>query len=208
MDLSSLLTAMPIGLLMFAALAVKFFRRKAGQQRAQADYPALAQRMGLAYKPSALPNQIGQLHGVLRGFRVTVDPDEQRKLIVRFRSEPRIDFRSYDGPRCPADMFYYSTGNREVDRFFPTRFVNDEIAERLDGADWVRLLQPFRTRYRDAVKELNITQHGVTCVLDFGNPPHIPADVVAELLPALIDWAELVEPTGYAPSAPAKLTED
>jgi hypothetical protein len=206
MDLS-FLTAMPIGLLMFAALAAKFFRRKAGQQRAQADYPALAQRLGLSYRSGGRPNQIGQLHGVLRGFRVAVDPDEQRKLIVRFRSEPRIDFRSYEGPRCPADMFYFSTGNRDVDRFFPTRFVSHELAERLDGVDWAQLLQPFRTRYRKVLKELNITQHGVTCALDFGNPPHIPADVVAELLPAMVDWAEAVESTDYAPAAPARLTE-
>lgn len=194
MDLS-FLTAMPIGLLMFAALAVKFFRRKARQQRAQTDYPALAQRLGLTYRSGARPNQIGQLHGVLRGFRVAVDPDEQRKLIVRFRSEPRIDFRTYDGPRCPVDMVYYSTGSRDVDRFFPTRFISPELAERLDSVDLAGLLQPFRTHYRDALKELNITQHGVTCVLDFGNPPHIPADAVVELLPALVDWAEVVEST-------------
>lgn len=191
----SFLKAVPIGLLMFAALAWKFFRRRAQQTRAQAEYPELAKRLGLSYRSPTAANQIGRLHGVLRGFAVVVDPDEQRKLIVRFRGEPRIDFRSYEGPVCPADMVYYSSGSREIDRFFPTRFASREIAERLEAADLARLLQPFRGLYRDAVKQLNITQHGVTCVLDFGNPPHIPAQAVLALLPALLDWAELFEPT-------------
>jgi hypothetical protein len=64
----------------------------------------------------------------------------------------------------------------------------------LDEADLPRLLQPFRQRYRHVAKQLNITEHGVTCVLDFGNPPHIPVAAVEELLPALIDWAEAIEP--------------
>lgn len=188
------LQALPIGLLMFAALAWGYFRRRSHQRDAQLNFPNLAQRLGLVFRPAKHPKQIGQLHGTLRGFAVAVDPDEQRKLIVRFRGEPKIDLRSYEGPRCPVGLDYYSSKSHSVDRFFQTRFASDELAERLNEADLDALLEPFRGRYRYAVKQLNITQHGVTCVLDFGNPPHIPAQAVEDLLPALLDWAELIEP--------------
>ncbi|HMA97560.1 MAG TPA: hypothetical protein VKP30_32975 [Polyangiaceae bacterium] len=193
MDLS-LFQALPIGLLMFASLAWGYFRRRSRQRDAQLAFPDLAQRLGLVFRPASDPRQIGQLHGTLRGYAVTVDPDEQRKLIVRFRGEPRIDLRSYEGPRCPVGLKYYSSPNRALNKFFPTRFASDEMAQRLDRAHLDPLLEPFQRRYRHAVKQLNITQHGVTCVLDFGNPPHIPALAVEELLPALLDWAELIEP--------------
>jgi hypothetical protein len=193
MDLS-LLKSLPIGLLMFVGLAWAFFRRRARQRQAQSDYPELAARLGLAYRVPSIPSQIGQLFGTLRGFPVTVDPDEQRKLIVRFHGEPKVDFRSYEGPRCPAGFSYYTSQKREVDEFFKTRYAGVEVARLLDAANLGPLVAPFRERYRHAVKQLNITQHGVTCVLDFGNPPHIPMEAVEALLPVLLDWANLIEP--------------
>jgi hypothetical protein len=197
MDLS-ILKALPIGLIMFVAMVWGFFRRRAGQRAAQADYPALAERLGLVYRVPAHPKQIGQLYGTMRGFSVLVDPDEQRKLIVRFRSEPKLDLRSYEGPRCPIGMEYYTSRDRGVDNYLKTRYASPDIALCLDEVDLSHLLEPFRQRYRHAVKQLNITEHGVTCVLDFGNPPHIPVTAVEELMPALLDWAEAIEPPGLA----------
>jgi len=199
----SFLHALPIGLLMFATLAWRFFRRRSHQRNAKTTYPSLAKRLGLGYRPPADAKLIGQLYGTLRGYSVVVDPDEQRKLIVRFRGEPRIDFRSYEGPRCPVGHTYYSSRNRAVDTFFTTRYASEEMVERLDAANLPALLEPFQKGYRAAVKQLNITSHGVTCVLDFGNPPHIPAEAVEDLLPALLDWAEAIEPPGSTPIAGA-----
>jgi len=193
MDLSAL-KALPLGLIMFGVMAWGVIRRRARQRTAQADYPNLAAKLGLAFRPPAHPKQIGQIYGTLRGFSVLVDPDDQRKLIVRFRAAPKLDLRSYDGPLCPKGMAYYSSGERAVDNYLKTRYASREMALRLDGTDMLQLLQPFRERYRHDVKQLNITEHGVTCVLDFGNPPHIPVAAVERLLPALIDWAEAVEP--------------
>lgn len=193
MDLSAL-KALPLGLIMFGAMAWGFFRRRAGLRAAQGDYPALAMRLGLAYRKPAHSKQIGQLHGTMRGFSVLVDPDEQRKLIVRFRGEPKLDLRSYEGPRCPIGMEYYTSRDRSVDNYLKTRYASPEMALRLNETPLAELLRPFRERYRHEVKQLNITEHGVTCVLDFGNPPHIPVTAVEELLPALVDWAEAIEP--------------
>ena len=199
MDLSAL-KALPFGLLIFVAMAWRFFRRRSGQKTARLEYPALASQLQLTYRPPRYPNHSGKLHGELRGFPTLVDPDEQRKLIVRFRGAPRIDFRSYEGPRCPADMTYYTSRSRAVNGFFKTRFVGEDVARRLDAADLEKLLEPFLSRHRGVIREFNITEHGATCVLDYGNPPHIPVDAVATLLPALVDWAELIEPV--TPRAP------
>jgi hypothetical protein len=182
------------GLIMFAALAFGFLRRKAGHRKAREDYPALAARLHLEYRPPSSPTQIGTLYGNLRGFVVLVDPDDQRKLIVRFRGEPEIDFRTYSGPRRPSRLEYYSSQNRSFDLFFKTRYVSPELAERLDDVDLPALIAPFQKHYARELKQLNITQHGVTCTLDFGTPPHIPAAAVEELLPALLDWAQAIEP--------------
>ncbi len=188
------LKALPFGLVLFAGMAWAFFRRRMRHQHAHHDYPALAERLGLQYKPPRVERRIGQLCGTWRGFSVLVDPDEQRKVIVRFHGEPAIDLRTYEGPRRPGHLDYYSFNDRDADRFFKTRFASPEMAERLDQADVASLMEPFAQRYRRELRQLNITQQGVTCVVDFGNPPHIPAQAVEELLSALVQWAELIEP--------------
>jgi hypothetical protein len=193
MDLS-VLKALPIGLLMFAGLGWSYFRRRAGHRQARDAYPDLAVRLGLAYRAPSSAHGIGQLHGTLRGFAVVVDPDDQRKLIVRFRGEPKIDFRNYENPVHPGKWLHFTSGRRAIDTFFVTRYADPSIAERLRAADLDSLIKPFTERYRYEVKQLNLTQHGVTCVLDFGNPPRIPPAAVEVLLPALLDWAEVIEP--------------
>jgi hypothetical protein len=193
MDLS-ILKALPIGLLMFAALAWGYFRRRRGHRQAREAYPDLALRLGLLYRAPRSGNGIGQLHGTLRGFSVVVDPDEQRKLIVRFRGEPKIDFRNYESAAHSGKWLHFTSGSRAVDAFFVTRYAEPAMIERLRAADLNTLVKPFTERYRYEVKQMNLTQHGVTCVLDFGNPPRIPPAAVEELLPALLDWAEVIEP--------------
>lgn len=194
MDLS-VLRSVPIGLVMFGVMAWGYIRRRARRNATRSGYPALAERLGLEHRRPTRINDVGQLHGVWRGYRICVDPDEQRKIIVRFAGEPLIDLRSYEVPRCPVGMKTFGARDRAVNAYFRTRYASDAIAERLNEADLVRLTLPFSRDYRHAVRDLNITQHGVTCTLDFGNPPHIPTQAILELLPALIDWAEVIEPS-------------
>lgn len=186
--------AVPFGLVMFAVMIWRYYRRKNGQLQALGDYPSLARQLGLEHVKAQHSRQIGQLRGVMRGFFVAVDPDEQRKIIVRFRGEPGIDLRNYDLPRPPAKLEYFTSRERAINSYFKTSYADPTVAARLHVANLTQLIEPFRLRYRHEVKELNLTAHGVTCVLDFGTPSHIPATVVTELLPALIALAELIEP--------------
>ena len=186
--------ALPLGLLMFLGMALAFIKRQRDHSSAQDAYPALAQRLGLAYRPSSHPGGIGRLSGRMAGYAVLVDPDEQRKLIVRFRGEPSIDFRTYEIPGRPPQLRSYSSGSARFDAFFKTRYASPELIQRLSKLDLDDLLTPFGGRYCRQIKQVNVTSDGVTCVLDFGHPAHIPAAAVEALLPALLRWAKVVEP--------------
>jgi len=200
----SLLKALPFGLLIFGYMAMKALRRRAGRDQARLDYPALAERLGLTHRAPRHPAEIGQLTGQLRGFSVVVDPDEERRLIVRFRGSPAVDLRSYSVGRRLSALPYFDHGDPRVNRFFSTRHASPAIAERLAPADLFALTRPFTDSFPGSVKQVNITEHGLTCSLDFGNPHHIPARAVELLLPVLLDWAELIE--GASPEQAASST--
>jgi len=51
------------------------------------------------------------------------------------------------------------------------------------------------------LRSLSVTEAGITCVLDFGNPPCIPADALRVLLPALSALADFVEELSLKRSA-------
>lgn len=188
--------SLPIGILMFAGLFLGVAWRRLRARKATRDMPALAEMLGLAYKPSSSGRGMGTLSGAYRGYRVYVDPEEQRRITVRFEHSPEVDLRSYDVPRAaPPGMRTYFSGDKKFDAFFKTRFVGEQVAARLDAAESPRqFLEPFRGAYSRELKQVNVTDHGVSCVLDFGNPPHLPAEAVAHLLPGMLQLAELIEP--------------
>jgi hypothetical protein len=170
-----------------------FLRRRAGNQQATKQYPALATRLGLTHRPSRYEKGVGTLSGEFRGFDVVVDPDEQRRIVVKFRGQPRIDLRSYDIPTPPPQgMGTLFSRDKQFDAFFKTRHVGSDEQARLEELPRPsELLAPFR--HVRELKQLSMTASGVSAVFDFGNPPHIPADVVEGLLPAMVELARLIE---------------
>jgi hypothetical protein len=188
--------ALPIGMLMFAGMFIALVLRRARARRAAHDFPVLAHQLGLELRPSPHRRSIGTLSGEFQGYRVFVDPDELRRITVRFEHEPGVDFRNYEQARgAPRAMRTFYSGDKRFDTFFKTRYADDAVAERLaEVPQPSRLLEPFRGRYYRELKQLNITSNGISCVLDFGNPPHIPADAVQLLLPAMVQLARIIEP--------------
>src|SRR5690606_9153412 len=97
--------ALPMGLLFFAGLVFGLVRRKTGHRLARKQYPELATRLGLTYRPSPYQSGVGTLSGEYRGFSVIVDPDEQRRIRLRFEGSPKVDLRNYEKEgRPPHDM--------------------------------------------------------------------------------------------------------
>src|SRR5690606_39370728 len=83
--------ALPLGMVFFAGLVFGVLRRKSGHRAAARGYPDLATRLGLTYKPSSYRSGVGSLVGTYQGFVVIVDPDEQRRIRVRFEGAPAVD---------------------------------------------------------------------------------------------------------------------
>ena len=188
--------ALPIGFLMFFGMIYAFIKRRTAHHLASRAYPELGQRLGLVFKASPYKKTIGTLSGARDGYRVFVDPDEQRKISVHFVGEPGVlllNYRQNQRPPSGAERLY--TGNREFDAFFKTRYATEEVAVRLKGQrDLGRLLVDFETTFRRELKQFNVSSSGISIVLDFGNPPYIPSSAVARLLPPLIELAKIIDP--------------
>jgi hypothetical protein len=201
-------SALPIGLIMFLSSALAFALRKAGHKKAIQTFPALAQELGLEFVAPRYEKAQGTLVGEIDGRRVHVDPDEQQRILIRYKpgantSPPAIDLRTYEHSlRAPFGLVTLYTNDRALDQFFRTRFASPELVEEL--ADDDRLAEhiaPFRGVYARNLRGLSVTAEGITCVLDFGRPQHIPAEAVRELLPACLALAQLVESSAAAASA-------
>ncbi len=188
--------ALPIGLLMFVGMFLAVVLRRVRFKRTAASFPALGSKLGLTFKQPASSRTIGSLQGSYRGYHVFIDPDEQRRITVRFSGEPRIDLRNYEhGNRPPKGMHTFFSGDKRFDSFFKTRHVDPELEEQLSQVkNLSELVLPFQGAYYRQLKQLNVTRHGVSCIFDFGNPPHIPPAAVEALLPAMVSLARVVEP--------------
>ena len=188
--------ALPIGMLMFVGMFLALVLRRVRFKRTAASFPALGTKLGLSFKRPTSSRGIGSLQGDYRGYPVFIDPDEQRRITVRFSREPRIDLRNYaHGNRPPKGMQTFFSGDKRFDGFFKTRYVDPDLEERLSRVKNLRaLIGPFQGPYYRQLKQLNVTPNGVSCILDFGNPPHIPPAAVEYLLPAMVSLARVVEP--------------
>jgi hypothetical protein len=203
--------ALPIGLLMFLGSALAFAMRKSGRRHAIKAFPALAGELGLSFVPPRYGQAQGTLVGEIDGRRVHVDPDEQQRILVRFKpgasSNPiAIDLRTYEHSlRAPFGMVTLYTNEREFDRFFRTRFASEALASRLaETQGLAESVAAFRGTFARNLRGLSVTGEGVTVTLDFGRPQHIPAEAVRELLPACLDLAELIETSASTSVEPSE----
>jgi hypothetical protein len=171
-------------------MVLTVLRRKKGHKDAKKEYPELGARLGLTHKPSPFERGVGTLSGDIDGYSVTVDPDEQRRIRVRFRGAPAVDFRSYEqSTRAPHGMGTVYTSDKSFDAYFKTRFAAEMERDRLEALrSPSELIEPLRA-VRE-LKELSITQTGINCVFDYGNPSYIPVTVVGALVPALVKLAQ------------------
>lgn len=192
--------ALPIGFLMFFGMAFAFVKRRASHHLASKAFPRLAEQLGLSYKPSPYRAGIGTLSGRLGGYRVFVDPDEQRKVSLHFEGTPALLLRSYDqNQRPPAELARLYSGERSFDAFFKTRYADEAVAHRIqEYKGWRPLIEALKTEFRRELAQFNVSETGITLVLDFGNPPHIPGGVVERLLEIAVQFASVIDPLSAA----------
>lgn len=188
--------ALPIGFLMFFGMAFAFVKRRATHKLASRAFPELAARLGLVYKPSPYRGGIGTLSGVLEGYRVFVDPDEQRKLSLHFEGARPVLLRSYSqNQRPPVELERLYSGDRSFDAFFKTRYADDQVAARIQQyKQWRPLIAALEGEFRRELTQFNVRDTGVTLVVNFGNPPHIPGGAVERLLEIMVCFARVIDP--------------
>lgn len=199
--------ALPIGFLMFFGMAFAFMKRRATHRLASRAFPELAGRLGLAYKPSPYRRGIGTLSGTLQGYRVFVDPDEQRKVSLHFEGAPGVLLRNYaQNQRPPAELARLYSGDRSFDAFFKTRYADDAVARRIQRhkQQWQSLIAVLEGEFRRELAQFNVSETGITLVVNFGNPPHIPGGAVERLLDVMVRFARVIDPVDAAQDADAE----
>jgi hypothetical protein len=160
------------------------------------EFTALAARLGLSYRPSALPGRAGELNGIVRGHRVLVRPDRPA-LYVEYRFRVEGLRLSTVRPRgAVADAL--RTGDRAFDRMFPLRAAPGAAAAALRGATAfhaaaLALARGWRRRW--ARLDVDRAQLSVTLRkqgLLRRRATVTPAEV-ERLLPAMLDAVEALE---------------
>jgi hypothetical protein len=183
------LGALPLGLVFFAGTALGVLRRRAGYVAARADYPALAHELGLVYRPSRYKTGVGSLSGTIDGFKLVVDPDDQRRVWLSWPEPPGVVlYRKSDTKRPPPGYTPIRFKNPRTVAFFSTTLATAVAARKFAEGDE---FEPFVRSLANlsALKDASITSAGISLSFDFGTPPFIPAAVLRRVVPAMISLA-------------------
>lgn len=204
MPAGSLLSSLPLGLIMFGGTAFAILRRKWSRKRTAQDFPSLGRELGLEYTAPRYAGAAGTLSGSYSARMVRIDPDDQRLLKVRFHGTPRVDLRSYEHTAAaPFDMVTIYSRDRDFDRFFRTRHATEAIAQRIaDSEKPGRHVQAFTGGHARQIQSVTVTSEGVVCRFDV-----MSTEALRELLPACVAIADLIEPSAAASVAGSPTSE-
>lgn len=184
--------ALPLGLLMFAGSAVARLRRRRQRGRAERNYPALAERLGLSFEAPRYDGWVGRLRGTYQQYSVLVQADERARIVVQLQTSPGLDVRSYDHWKRPPEAHTtFSFGQRKLDQRLPNRHCTQALSER----DF-RQLAPVFSHLLDqseALRQFTLDPERIELIFDFGVPAVIPTDDVERLLSAAVELARGVE---------------
>jgi hypothetical protein len=199
--------ALPFGLVMFAGSVLARLRRKRQRARAERNYPALAERLGLEFEAPRYAGWVGRLRGRFEGYEVLVEPDERPRVLIHLAGNVGLDVRSYDHwRRVPDGMTSFSFGTRRLDQRLPNRFCELELQDhdsKLLGAEIERVLL-----MSEALRQFTLDAKRLECLFDFGTPAVIPVAEVERFLPALVQLARQVEAWAAQSGVPPEAQTD
>ncbi len=194
--------AIPMGMLFMGITVFRVLRRKTGNVVARALYPGLAKKLGLLYTESSYKNGVGRLSGTYRGFAVTIDPDDQRRIFLRFSSAPEVEMHSFVHNKLSAQgQISFRPQSSVLARQFKTSHASPALVDALNEAPEVaQQLRPLK--FVRELQTLSVTESGVTAIFDYGSPAYIPSEIVDDLLPRLAALAAIFEPPGAQGKVP------
>ncbi|MFO7713054.1 hypothetical protein [Desulfosarcina sp.] len=169
---------------------------KSGWKEARADYPRLAEKMNLAFKPGELDYHIGEISGVFKTCQVAVKPDDSATIEIRFKSAPDLFLSSIDPDNTDpfTGMVRFDTENAAFDQYFKTRFATPAISAALiEKSSALQFVDRFVKKWARPIQRFDISRHGIACRFKYGGQTYIPASVLESLLPELCNFAEAFE---------------
>ena len=192
---SSWLGALPLGILMFLGMFIARQRRQQARKRAERQLPELASELGLEYRTAPGLGGLGKLSGVLGGCRVWIDPAEAALVRVYFPDPIEISLRTYEhGKRPPPGTERFDAEDEAVNGFFVERYASPALADALfEDARLGACLGSVRAATRARLENMAVSSEGIECQLNYKKPTYIPASMLRQLLPALLDLATLIK---------------
>jgi len=184
-----------LGIVVVLAVVAPLIVGALGKRRAEREFPAEAERLGLAREGRPAAGKLGRFHGVFRDRRVVVRPDAFALVRVALESRPALSLSTDPATRnVVRDTRPFDSGDPVFDRRFPHRFASVDLAERLRAdATLRRTLLDFAADPRIASLEVNAEYVSVTQKIHVFFH-YIPVDGFEALLGDLVALADALEP--------------
>jgi len=159
--------------------------------------PKVAGKLSLKCKQSRDYSKFGELSGKIQKHKVLVTPDDNKKLIVFFKSKYQIDISTYKSNYRPtSDEPDFNTQNWKFNKIFKTRRANIELSDSIDKyPELTNYLVSFYMRWIWHLDFICIEESHISCAFNYGAPFHLylPANVLQKILPELIVLAQQID---------------
>jgi hypothetical protein len=184
----SVLERIPWGFVLGAVTLVGLVRRKSGHRRAQREFPELARKLGLEYRPSPYRSGVGRISGNYEGLSVVVDPDDQRGIVVRLTQSLGLDLSLTERPGRPRVGYErFRPDTRGALRRLVRAYGSPPAIVRLESSATSREVEALLEVQQ--VKTFLVTEESIVITFDFGSPPYLPGDLVQRVLRVFTSWA-------------------
>ena len=166
-----------------------------GRYATRKNFPAVAQRMGLAAESQWSWHVFPEFAGTYRGHQVSIDHNSA-SIQVALPDIQGLSLNTFGNRKA------FDTGSSFLDRFFSERMVPDHLKHALkENAELVQTMERVIRKWRYKMKAMDIESQYVECKMKFGNGRYIPASVAEPLTMDLIAIADQLQgvSTGATP---------
>lgn len=152
--------------------------------------PQVAKKLGLNHIESKYYSEFGKLSGTIWGYHVIVEPDENAKIIVHFKSVKFIQLWTKKDRQKPSEaMPGFKTPDWKFNSIFKTRRANEKVAKTfITSTELSSLFIQFFIRWIWSLETIYVSDKAIYCEFNYGHPfyTYIPASVLEKLLKEII----------------------
>ena len=161
--------------------------------------PRWRKKLGLDHIESKYFSEFGKLLGSIQSHKVIIEPDENAKIIVHFKSTKLIQLwtkkdRQKPGEQMPA----FKTRDWKFNLIFKTRRANEKVAKNfITSTELIALFIQFYIRWIWNLETIYVSDEAIYCEFNYGHPfyPYIPAYALEKILGDLVELSEHIGTT-------------